>query len=55
MLRAIAHFLFVFVMMMFSFAIGLNKLYNHYEGQERTENGEVVRQNDAFLRLVVVC
>ena len=50
MLKDIAHFLMVFVIMMGSFAVSLHKLYNHYEGQTRTQDGETIKQSNAFVR-----
>ena len=48
MLRDVANFMIIFMVVVISFASGLNKIYHYYQGQVRNINGVITAQSDAF-------
>ena len=52
MFKDIGKFLVLFFVVLFSFSIGLHKLYQYYKGMVRNVNGKTVEQSGTFLTYV---
>ncbi len=54
MFKDIVDFLAIFLLVVFSFGVGLQKLYHYYKDMVRVSEGVETRQSDAFISWVLL-